>query len=149
MTIYSNPNRQKSSKYVSFISKIAPPEFAQLEASRKAPEVRFVSVEEYTAVGVPGRFWPSTPPPGTRGCAPAALVMVGVVGVVGMVGMAGDRLARVVRDRNMVIIRCPPKRGQPAIRLFKEEGAAACVNHALEPPDLRCSLRKVASDADG
>ena len=46
MTIYSHPKRPKSSKYVSFISKIEPPEFAQLEPSRKAPEARFVGVAE-------------------------------------------------------------------------------------------------------
>ena len=46
MTLFSHPKIPKSSKYVSFISKIEPPEFAQLEPSRKAPEARFVGVAE-------------------------------------------------------------------------------------------------------
>ena len=36
MTIYSHPTTSKSSKYVSSIIKFEPPEFAQLEPSRKA-----------------------------------------------------------------------------------------------------------------
>ena len=36
ITIYSHPKRAESLKYVSFISKFEPPEFAQLEPSRKA-----------------------------------------------------------------------------------------------------------------
>ena len=46
MTLFSHPKIPKSSKYVSFINKIEPPEFAQLEPSRKAPETRFVGVAE-------------------------------------------------------------------------------------------------------
>ena len=36
----------KSSKYVSFINKFEPPELAQLEPSRKAPEARLVGVAQ-------------------------------------------------------------------------------------------------------
>ena len=46
MTIYSHSKRPESSKYVSFICKIEPPEFAQLEPSLKAPEARFVGVAQ-------------------------------------------------------------------------------------------------------
>ena len=46
MTIYSHSKRQESSKYVSFISKIEPPEFAHFEPSPKAPEARFVGVSQ-------------------------------------------------------------------------------------------------------
>ena len=46
MTIYSHSKRPESSKYVSFISKIKSPEFAQLELSPKAPEARFVGVAQ-------------------------------------------------------------------------------------------------------
>ena len=46
MTIYSHPKIPKSLKYVSFISKFEPPEFAQLEPSRKASEARFVGVAQ-------------------------------------------------------------------------------------------------------
>ena len=43
MTIYRRPKTQKSSKYVSIISKCEPPEFAQLDPSRNVPEVRFIA----------------------------------------------------------------------------------------------------------
>ena len=41
ITIYSHPKTPKSPKYVSFICKFEPPEFAQLEPSRKAPKAQF------------------------------------------------------------------------------------------------------------
>ena len=46
MTIYSHSKRPESLKYVSFITKIEPPEFAQLEPSPKAPEARSVGVAQ-------------------------------------------------------------------------------------------------------
>ena len=46
MNIYRRPETPKSSKYASIIAKFELPEFAQLEPSRKVPEVRFVGVAQ-------------------------------------------------------------------------------------------------------
>ena len=46
MTIYTHPKTHKSSKYVSFIHKLEPPEFAQLEPFRNASEARVVGVAQ-------------------------------------------------------------------------------------------------------
>ena len=46
MIIYLHHKKTKYLKYVNFITKSGPPEFAQLDPSRKASEVRFVAVAQ-------------------------------------------------------------------------------------------------------